>query len=51
MERNLEEGQNEDEDVQMERARVKEALSCQSCEEVNVYNTQIKNAVEVPGPC
>uniref|UniRef100_A0A669B662 Cholesterol transporter ABCA5 n=1 Tax=Oreochromis niloticus TaxID=8128 RepID=A0A669B662_ORENI len=24
---------NEDEDVQMERARVKEALSCQSCEE------------------
>uniref|UniRef100_A0A669C883 ATP binding cassette subfamily A member 5 n=1 Tax=Oreochromis niloticus TaxID=8128 RepID=A0A669C883_ORENI len=31
--RNLEEGQNEDEDVQMERARVKEALSCQSCEE------------------
>uniref|UniRef100_A0AAX7TPG5 ABC transporter domain-containing protein n=1 Tax=Astatotilapia calliptera TaxID=8154 RepID=A0AAX7TPG5_ASTCA len=30
---NLEEGQNEDEDVQMERARVKEALSCQSCEE------------------
>uniref|UniRef100_A0AAX7TC11 Cholesterol transporter ABCA5 n=1 Tax=Astatotilapia calliptera TaxID=8154 RepID=A0AAX7TC11_ASTCA len=33
VERNLEEGQNEDEDVQMERARVKEALSCQSCEE------------------
>ncbi|KAM3592158.1 uncharacterized protein V6R79_013887 [Siganus canaliculatus] len=33
VERNPEEGQNEDEDVQMEKARVKEALSCQSCEE------------------
>ncbi|XP_061563619.1 ATP-binding cassette sub-family A member 5 isoform X1 [Cololabis saira] len=27
------EGLNEDEDVQMEKARVKEALTCQSCEE------------------
>ncbi|KAM9426684.1 cholesterol transporter ABCA5 [Pholidichthys leucotaenia] len=33
VERNPEEGLNEDEDVQMEKARVKEALSCQSCEE------------------
>ncbi|XP_028990236.1 ATP-binding cassette sub-family A member 5 isoform X2 [Betta splendens] len=33
LERNQEEGLNEDEDVQMERARVKEALTCQSCEE------------------
>uniref|UniRef100_A0A3Q3WA41 Cholesterol transporter ABCA5 n=1 Tax=Mola mola TaxID=94237 RepID=A0A3Q3WA41_MOLML len=33
IERNPEEGLNEDEDVQMEKARVKEALSCQSCEE------------------
>ncbi|XP_028332092.1 cholesterol transporter ABCA5 [Gouania willdenowi] len=32
-ERNSEEVLNEDEDVQMEKARVKEALSCQSCEE------------------
>uniref|UniRef100_A0A7N6FBV9 ABC transporter domain-containing protein n=1 Tax=Anabas testudineus TaxID=64144 RepID=A0A7N6FBV9_ANATE len=32
--RNPEEGLNEDEDVQMEKARVKEALTCQSCEEV-----------------
>ncbi|XP_041671125.1 ATP-binding cassette sub-family A member 5 isoform X3 [Cheilinus undulatus] len=33
VERNPEEGLNEDEDVQMEKARVKEALTCQSCEE------------------
>uniref|UniRef100_A0A4W5NEE0 Cholesterol transporter ABCA5 n=1 Tax=Hucho hucho TaxID=62062 RepID=A0A4W5NEE0_9TELE len=33
MERNPEEGINEDEDVQMEKARVKEALTCQCCEE------------------
>uniref|UniRef100_A0A3Q0SZ76 Cholesterol transporter ABCA5 n=1 Tax=Amphilophus citrinellus TaxID=61819 RepID=A0A3Q0SZ76_AMPCI len=33
VERNLEEGLNEDEDVQMEKARVKEALSSRSCEE------------------
>ncbi|XP_034050372.1 ATP-binding cassette sub-family A member 5 [Thalassophryne amazonica] len=33
VERNVQEGQNEDEDVQMEKARVKEALTCQSCEE------------------
>lgn len=26
---------NEDEDVQMEKARVKEALRCRSCEEVS----------------
>ncbi|KAJ8013474.1 hypothetical protein DPEC_G00030170 [Dallia pectoralis] len=32
-ERNPEECLSEDEDVQMERARVKEALTCQSCEE------------------
>ncbi|XP_041829465.1 ATP-binding cassette sub-family A member 5 [Melanotaenia boesemani] len=32
-ERIPEEGLNEDEDVQMEKARVKEALTCQSCEE------------------
>ncbi|XP_037547640.1 ATP-binding cassette sub-family A member 5 [Nematolebias whitei] len=32
-ERVLEEELNEDEDVQIEKARVKEALSCQSCEE------------------
>lgn len=36
MERNPEEGINEDEDVQMEKARVKEALTCQCCEEVCV---------------
>lgn len=35
VERNPEEGLNEDEDVQMEKARVKEALTCQSCEEVS----------------
>uniref|UniRef100_A0AAQ5XMK4 Cholesterol transporter ABCA5 n=1 Tax=Amphiprion ocellaris TaxID=80972 RepID=A0AAQ5XMK4_AMPOC len=34
VERNPEDGLNEDEDVQMEKARVKEALTCQSCEEV-----------------
>lgn len=28
---------NEDEDVQMEKARVKEALSCRSCEEVGHF--------------
>ncbi|XP_046870556.1 ATP-binding cassette sub-family A member 5 isoform X3 [Hypomesus transpacificus] len=33
VERNLEEGLNEDEDVKMEKARVKEALTCQCCEE------------------
>uniref|UniRef100_A0A3P8SXZ0 Cholesterol transporter ABCA5 n=1 Tax=Amphiprion percula TaxID=161767 RepID=A0A3P8SXZ0_AMPPE len=33
VERNPEDGLNEDEDVQMEKARVKEALTCQSCEE------------------
>ncbi|KAM4524848.1 cholesterol transporter ABCA5 [Odontesthes bonariensis] len=32
-ERIPEEGLNEDEDVQMEKARVKEALTCQSCQE------------------
>ncbi|XP_068455299.1 cholesterol transporter ABCA5 [Clinocottus analis] len=32
-EKHLEDGLSEDEDVQMEKARVKEALSCQSCEE------------------
>uniref|UniRef100_A0A3Q3GZ83 ATP-binding cassette, sub-family A (ABC1), member 5 n=1 Tax=Labrus bergylta TaxID=56723 RepID=A0A3Q3GZ83_9LABR len=31
--RNPEEGLSEDEDVRMEKARVKEALTCQSCEE------------------
>lgn len=35
VEGNPEEGPNEDEDVQMEKARVKEALTCQSCEEVS----------------
>lgn len=35
VEKNPEEGLNEDEDVQMEKARVKEALSCRSCEEVS----------------
>lgn len=34
VERFPEEVLNEDEDVQMEKARVKEALTCQSCEEV-----------------
>jgi len=34
VEKNLEEGPSEDEDVRMEKARVKEALSCQACEEV-----------------
>uniref|UniRef100_A0A7N8YH15 ATP-binding cassette, sub-family A (ABC1), member 5 n=1 Tax=Mastacembelus armatus TaxID=205130 RepID=A0A7N8YH15_9TELE len=33
VERNPEEVLNEDEDVQMEKARVKEALTCQSCDE------------------
>ncbi|XP_061886648.1 ATP-binding cassette sub-family A member 5 [Entelurus aequoreus] len=33
VERNPEEGLKEDEDVEMENARVKEALGCQSCEE------------------
>ncbi|XP_072229612.1 cholesterol transporter ABCA5 [Leuresthes tenuis] len=33
LERIPEEGLNEDEDVQMEKARVKEALTCQSCQE------------------
>uniref|UniRef100_A0A3Q2E3Z0 ATP-binding cassette, sub-family A (ABC1), member 5 n=1 Tax=Cyprinodon variegatus TaxID=28743 RepID=A0A3Q2E3Z0_CYPVA len=32
-ERGSEEGLNEDEDVRMEKARVKEALTCQACEE------------------
>uniref|UniRef100_A0A8D3CCQ9 Cholesterol transporter ABCA5 n=1 Tax=Scophthalmus maximus TaxID=52904 RepID=A0A8D3CCQ9_SCOMX len=32
-EKNPDEGLNEDEDVRMEKARVKEALNCQSCEE------------------
>lgn len=35
VEKSPEEGLNEDEDVQMEKARVKEALSCRSCEEVS----------------
>lgn len=35
IEKNPEEGVNEDEDVQMEKARVKEALSCRSCEDVS----------------
>ena len=35
MEKNPEESENEDEDVRMEKARVKEALTCQSCEEVS----------------
>uniref|UniRef100_A0A8C7V6D6 Cholesterol transporter ABCA5 n=1 Tax=Oncorhynchus mykiss TaxID=8022 RepID=A0A8C7V6D6_ONCMY len=38
VERNPEEGINEDEDVQMEKARVKEALTCQCCEEVCVLS-------------
>uniref|UniRef100_A0A8D0CJU8 Cholesterol transporter ABCA5 n=1 Tax=Scleropages formosus TaxID=113540 RepID=A0A8D0CJU8_SCLFO len=33
VQKNPEEPENEDEDVQVERARVKEALTCQSCEE------------------
>ncbi|XP_031699080.1 cholesterol transporter ABCA5 isoform X2 [Anarrhichthys ocellatus] len=33
VEKNPEEGLNEDEDVRMEKARVKEALTCQSCED------------------
>ncbi|KAG7256530.1 hypothetical protein CRUP_015428, partial [Coryphaenoides rupestris] len=33
VERLLEDPQNEDEDVRLEKARVKEALNCQSCEE------------------
>lgn len=33
LERMPEEGLNEDDDVQMEKARVKEALTCQACEE------------------
>ncbi|XP_033975755.1 ATP-binding cassette sub-family A member 5 isoform X1 [Trematomus bernacchii] len=33
LDKNIEEGLNEDEDVRMEKARVKEALTCQSCEE------------------
>uniref|UniRef100_A0A8C7HJP8 Cholesterol transporter ABCA5 n=1 Tax=Oncorhynchus kisutch TaxID=8019 RepID=A0A8C7HJP8_ONCKI len=41
MERNPEEGINEDEDVQMEKARVKEALTCQCCEEVCVLIYQL----------
>uniref|UniRef100_A0A6Q2X408 ABC transporter domain-containing protein n=1 Tax=Esox lucius TaxID=8010 RepID=A0A6Q2X408_ESOLU len=36
IERNPEEAVSDDEDVQMERTRVKEALICQSCEEVCV---------------
>lgn len=34
VEKSPEEGLGEDEDVRMEKARVKEALTCQSCEEV-----------------
>uniref|UniRef100_A0A3B3U027 Cholesterol transporter ABCA5 n=1 Tax=Poecilia latipinna TaxID=48699 RepID=A0A3B3U027_9TELE len=46
-----EEGQNEDEDVQMEKARVKEALTCQACEEkpvvvVNNLRKQYKGRKE-----
>uniref|UniRef100_A0A8C7HI80 ATP-binding cassette sub-family A member 5-like n=1 Tax=Oncorhynchus kisutch TaxID=8019 RepID=A0A8C7HI80_ONCKI len=41
VERNPEEGINEDEDVQMEKARVKEALTCQCCEEVCVLIYQL----------
>ncbi|KAM9831250.1 cholesterol transporter ABCA5 [Neosynchiropus ocellatus] len=33
LEKVLDEGENEDEDVRMERARVKEALTCQSCQQ------------------
>ncbi|KAK5906421.1 hypothetical protein CgunFtcFv8_002288 [Champsocephalus gunnari] len=33
LDKHIEEGLNEDEDVRMEKARVKEALTCQSCEE------------------
>ncbi|XP_035853278.1 ATP-binding cassette sub-family A member 5 isoform X1 [Sander lucioperca] len=36
VERNPEEALNEDEDVQMEKARVKEALTCQSCEDEKI---------------
>lgn len=35
VEKNPEEALNEDEDIQMENARVKEALSCRTCEEVS----------------
>ncbi|XP_005805417.1 ATP-binding cassette sub-family A member 5-like isoform X1 [Xiphophorus maculatus] len=50
-ERIPEEGQNEDEDVQMEKARVKEALTCQACEEkpvvvVNNLRKQYKGRKE-----
>lgn len=45
-ERIPEEGQNEDEDVQMEKARVKEALTCQACEEVTKF--QNKNRFRRP---
>uniref|UniRef100_A0A6Q2Z9C1 ABC transporter domain-containing protein n=1 Tax=Esox lucius TaxID=8010 RepID=A0A6Q2Z9C1_ESOLU len=38
IERNPEEAVSDDEDVQMERTRVKEALICQSCEEVVILN-------------
>ncbi|XP_047464781.1 ATP-binding cassette sub-family A member 5 [Mugil cephalus] len=41
-ERNPEDGLNEDEDVQMEKARVKEALSCQSCEESVVVVSNLR---------
>lgn len=47
MERNPEEGLNEDEDVQMEKARVKEALTCQSCEEVSENLLELLNCVSV----
>ncbi|XP_054898455.1 ATP-binding cassette sub-family A member 5 [Poeciliopsis prolifica] len=50
-ERIPEEGRNEDEDVQMEKARVKEALTCQACEEkpvvvVNNLRKQYKGRKE-----
>ncbi|XP_054622717.1 ATP-binding cassette sub-family A member 5 isoform X2 [Dunckerocampus dactyliophorus] len=41
-ERNPDEGLNEDEDVQMEKARVKEALSRQSCEEPLVVVSNLR---------
>ncbi|XP_056911569.1 ATP-binding cassette sub-family A member 5 isoform X2 [Takifugu flavidus] len=42
VEKNPEEGLDEDEDVQMEKARVKEALSCRSCEEPVVVVSNLR---------
>lgn len=51
VEKNPEEGVNEDEDVQMEKARVKEALSCRSSEEVSHFSGLTSRIISSLGIC